>query len=269
MTDQPEAASHLIEADGSMSLRTSDGKLMVAFTDETVATLRRMLTNLMYQATLPKRIANVAALREEGVTYLTLAMAATLANDLEARICAVELNWWHPSMHLYLAGQPPQLRAAQASGRRRKKTPLPNDSISAPPSADIGLAAVLRGTTPLEQALVPTAQANLHLLPAGYVPSNARSALARSSELKQLIETLGTQFDYLLLDMPATTIISDTAALSALASAMTVVVRQGVTPANTVKETLDEIKHVPVLGVILNQVQVATPNWILRMLPQE
>jgi Mrp family chromosome partitioning ATPase len=251
-------------SDDALILRSLSGKTICEFSGETVANMRRLLTSLMYQATMPKSIANVAALREEGVTYITLAMAAVLASDVNATVCAVELNWWHPSMHLYLAGQTP---VAIENGKQKKSKSAPAESVA--PSQQEGLGAVLRGTTPLAQALVGTSLSNLSVLPAGYVPAEARSALARSTQLRSTIEALAEQFDYLIFDIPAVAATSDTVALTSLASAVAIVVRQGVTPSNTVKMALDEVKHVPVLGVILNQVQIYTPRWILNLLPQE
>lgn len=252
-----------VASEEALVLRSLGGKTMCEFSEETVASMRRMLTSLMYQATMPKSIANVAALREEGVTYITLAMAAILASDVKASVCAVELNWWHPGMHLYVAGQPPL-----AAGKQKKRGKGGPAEATAP-GPDEGLGAVLRGSTSLAQALVGTSIEGLSLLPAGNVPAEARSALVRSAQLKATIETLAEQFDYLILDIPAVAATSDTVALTSLASAVAVVVRQGVTPVNTVKTALDEVKHVPVLGVILNQVQVHTPRWILNLLPQE
>lgn len=260
MADAKKKAA--VAGDEALVLRSLGGKTICEFPEETVASMRRMLTSLMYQATMPKSIANVAALREEGVTYITLAMAATLANDVRARVCAVELNWWHPGMHLYLAGQAP---VAGAAGKKKGKAA----AESTAPAPDEGLGAVLRGTTSLAQALVGTSLDNLSLLPAGHVPAEARSSLVRSDKLKATIETLAEQFDYLIFDIPAVSSTSDTVALTSLASAVAVVVRQGVTPVNTVKAALDEVKHVPVLGVIMNQVKVYTPRWILNLLPQE
>lgn len=253
------------ELSAGLDIYTADGKLICAFSGESVANMRRMLTNLMYQATMPKSIANVAALREEGVTYITLTMAATLASDVNASVCAVELNWWHPSMHLYLAGQPPALSTVKK--RRQKKTVATAEAQ--PPTLDLGIGAVLRGDLALDQALMSSSLPNLSLLPAGMVPAEARSALARSAQLTALIETLKDRFDYVIIDVPAASTNSDMVALTALADAAAVIVRQGVTPAPTVKALLDEVKHVPVLGVILNQVQVYTPGWILNLLPQE
>jgi Mrp family chromosome partitioning ATPase len=249
----------------ALTLRSAAGKPMIDLSGETVAAMRRMLTSLMYQSSLPKSVACVSAVRQEGVSYITLAMAALLANDVNAKVCAVELNWWHPAMHLYLAGAPP---AAQPGGKRKRGKEAPA-AISVPPADHEGLGAVLRGTLPLADALVATQLPNLSVLPAGHVAPEARSALARSAQLKATIAELEQQFDYLMIDIPAVAATSDTVALTSLASAAVVVVRQGVTPVNTVKTALDEVRHVPVLGVILNQARVYTPRWILNLLPQE
>lgn len=255
----------LAETSSSLALYSAAGKLIGDFSGETVASIRRMLTNLMYQATMPQSIANVAALRGEGVTYITLAMAATLASDVSANVCAVELNWWQPSMQLYLAGTPPIL-SSPTKRRRAKAAAGDQNNLPAP---DVGIGALLRGDVALDQALNPTSLPNLFVLPAGHVPAEARSALARSAQLKELFVSLKQRFDYLIIDIPAVATTSDTVALTSLADSVAIVVRQGVTPANTVKTALDEVKHVPVLGVILNQVQVFTPKWILNLLPQE
>lgn len=249
--------------DEALTLRSPSGKTICEFSAETVANMRRMLTSLMYQATMPKSIANVAALREEGVTYITLAMAATLASDVNASVCAVELNWWHPGMHRYIAGQ----ALLPGAAPRKKAKAAPAETLA--PAPDEGLGAVLRGTTSLAQATVATSLPNLALLPAGHVPAEARSSLARSAQLRATIESLAEQFDYLIFDIPAVAATSDTVALTSLASTVAIVARQGVTPGNTVKAALDEVKHVPVLGVILNQVEIYTPRWILNLLPQE
>ncbi|MBP1466884.1 CpsD/CapB family tyrosine-protein kinase [Candidatus Chloroploca sp. M-50] len=253
-------------AEYELMLSTADGKDMLAFSGEVVTSMRRMLTTLMYQSTMPRSIACISALQQEGVTYLTLAMATTLAHDVEARVCAVEVNWWHPGMHQYLAGQPPALRTGNKRKQRKSaaamEPPMPGPD-------DPGLGAVVQGTLALEKALVPTDRANLWLLPAGFVAPDARSAVARSSELKAVFASLAEQFDYLFIDVPAVATSSDTLALTSLAEAACVVVRHGVTPINTVKLALDEVKHMPVLGVVLNQVNLYTPDWILGLLPQE
>src|SRR5262245_48328886 len=77
-------------AESALTLRTADGAPLYTFPGEVINSMRHMETTVMYKGALPARIAMVAALREEGVTYTTLALATTLAYDLAARICVVE-----------------------------------------------------------------------------------------------------------------------------------------------------------------------------------
>ena len=88
-------------ADGAaLTLRTADGGPLYTFPSAVITSMRHMETTLLYKESLPARIAIASALRGEGVTYTTLALATTLAYDLEARICVVELNWWSPSIKI-------------------------------------------------------------------------------------------------------------------------------------------------------------------------
>jgi Mrp family chromosome partitioning ATPase len=93
--------------------------------------------------------------------------------------------------------------------------------------------------------------------------------MARGEQLRSFLAELGEQYEYLFLDIPAIAVTSDAIALASQSEATCMVVRQGVTQTNTVKEALDAIKHLTVLGVVLNRVQIKTPRWILNLLPQE
>jgi len=247
-------------AELALTLETADGNLRRSFAGEQIAQIRRMLTDLIVEQRLPGRIGFTAALRGEGVSYITLATAVTLAHDTGKRVCVVELNWLVPGM-LSVLNPPP----AQPKGSRRREPPPAPRPIPALP----GVAEVLRGQATLAEALLATNYDGLCLLPAGSAPANQRPLLARGNELRTLVETLDKQFDHVLFDLPTVIETGDTLALAALAQACALVVRQGVTPVTEVQRALNDIKHVPVLGVILNQAQIATPRWILRLIPQE
>jgi Mrp family chromosome partitioning ATPase len=250
---------------GDLTITTPDGKALYRFPAEITDSLRRMLTGLMYQSTLPRSVSCIAALPGEGVTYNSLALGATLAQDIDARICVVELNWWTPGLQAMLAGLP----AATPRKWRRKKAVDETTQVLPPFPPSPGLAAVLREESSLDEALIKTGLSNLDLLPAGHVPLHQRPALARAEMLKQLVAELEERYDYLFFDIPAIAVTSDAIALASLSKATCVVVRQGITQTSTVKEALDAIKHLPILGVVLNRVQIHTPRWILNLLPQE
>jgi Mrp family chromosome partitioning ATPase len=211
----------------------------LSFPASVVDPLRHLMTRLVQRGELPARLSVVAALLEEGVSYTTLALAATLAHDLGAKVCAVELNWWWP-------------------GRAGRGDPV-----------SPGLAGVLAGSASLDQALLTTALPTLAVLPAGELPAEQRPVVARGTGVQSALAELATRFDYLLLDVPALLATSDAIPLAALGEACCLVLRQGVTPLQDIRRALDDVEHLRVLGVVLNQVRVATPRWLLRLVPQE
>jgi Mrp family chromosome partitioning ATPase len=247
-------------------LRSTIGTPLIAFSPEVITKHRRMITNLLYQKEIPARIAVLSTLQGEGVTYTTLAFGATMASDLPQKVCVVELNMWSPGLLTLL-----RTATLPAKPRRRlfRRVPPPEviDENLLPSS--LGVAGILAGTVSLEEALIPTSLPNLMLLPAGNLPIEERPVAARSEAIKLLIAQIAEQFDHIILDIPSVLASSDAVALAALADTVCLVVRQGVTPTTIVKQALDEIKHMNVVGVVLNQTRYHTPNWLSNLIQQE
>jgi Mrp family chromosome partitioning ATPase len=239
---------------------------LTAFPAEIVTNYRRMITGLLYQNQIPRRIAMMSALQDEGVTYTSLALAATMANDLSKRICVIELNWLTPGLLQMLRSATTQ-PAKKRLLRRAIPATLLIDEEKLPQS--LGVGGLLQGQVTLEDALIKTNLPNLMLLPAGDLPVDQRPIAARGEEVKTLIEEIAIQFDHLILDIPALLVSSDAVALASLSDAACLVIRQGVTPIAMVKQALDEVKHLSILGVILNQTRIHTPRWLYNRIPQE
>jgi hypothetical protein len=269
--------------DTPLTLRTADDAPLYTFPAEVVNSMRHMETTMLYKGDLPARISMVAALREEGVTYTTLALATTLAYDLAVRVCVVELNWWSPSINVRPVLEQSTADKSDADGwrksRRAKRQAAERAAAeaasatltdsTAQPTDPTGLAAVLTKTKTLDESLIQTALPNLALLPAGSLSPAQRPAMARSDVLKACIEQLGRRFDHILLDIPAILATSDAIALASLGTACCLVVRQGVTPVSNVRRALDDVKHLPMLGVVLNQARLVLPRWVRALVPQE
>jgi Mrp family chromosome partitioning ATPase len=226
-------------ASPSLILSKKNGVPVYNFPIEVVDNLRYTVTRIERNSSLPPRLAIVSALREEGVTYLTQALAATVAHDMPVSVCVVDLNWWWPSATM-LAGQD-----------------------------NPGLAGVFNGEATLEEIIVPTSLPNLALVPAGQLPAERRPVIARSQVLVQIMEQLSKEFDHLILDVPAVRATTDAVPLASLGDACCLVIRQGVTTAEDVRLALDEIDHLSILGVILNQVRLKTPRAILKFIPTD
>lgn len=248
-----------------LALRTVDGEVLYTFPTDVVDSMRQMATELIYNESLPLRLSMVSALSGEGVTYTSLVLGATLANDLPRSICVVELNWWAPGMLSLLTRGNPAPRS-----RKRGKAGLA-ENTNAPPRqiSSLGVAGVLAGQSSLDDAMIKTAQSNLTLLPAGDLSLSQRHTVARSTSLRELIDALSDRFDHLILDIPAVLSTSDAIALASLSSHCCLVVRQGVTSKASIENALDDIKHLQMLGVVLNKIHIYTPRWVRALIPQD
>jgi Mrp family chromosome partitioning ATPase len=214
-----------------------DGAPAYNYPFEVIDNLRYMVTRITCKEPLPARLAMVAALRQEGVTYLTQALATTIANDFKVRVCIVDLNWWWPASFRLAAEDNP------------------------------GLVGVIAGKAKLEDVIAPTGWSNLAFVPAGEVPIEQRPVIARSEELRQILDDLKRQYDHLILDIPAVRATNDAIPLASLGDACCLVIRQGVTTMEDLRPALDEIDHLPMLGVILNKERLFTPAPILKLIP--
>ncbi|MDJ0752685.1 MAG: hypothetical protein QNJ45_04150 [Ardenticatenaceae bacterium] len=235
---QPAAPkSRVTEIQAPLTLQTSDGTLKIEFIPEIVGQIRQMISRIESRDLLVKRMGYLAAVREEGVTYLSLATGTTMANDLNADVCVVDFNWWWPSPVSQIGYE--------------------------------GLGSVLMGQRELNDVLVTTNHPNLVLLPSGFLPIEERPSAARSDRLSRVLSELDERFDHLILDIPAILAVSEAVPLAVHADACCLVVHQGVTSSNNVRRALDEVQHIDMLGVVMNQVKTHIPKGILQILPSE
>ncbi len=220
----------------ALSVPTVDGIELFSIPGEVVESLRQLGSRLGRAGELPRRLALVAALRGEGVTYLSRALAATIAYDTSASVCWVDLNWWWSS-------------------------PFPECDTHSK-----GLADVISKEITIEEAVCSTGWPNLAYLPAGTLAPESRPVVARSKDLKRAIDYLGRQYDHLILDIPAVLATSDAVHLANLGTTCCLVILHGVTFIEDTRRALDEIEHLPVMGTALNQVYYKTPRQIVQLL---
>ncbi len=251
----------------AVALHRPDGQPLIVFSGDVVDACRRMVTGLLWREAFPSRVSVVSALRGEGVTYVSLALAAIMAHDMPAKIGLVELNWWSPGMQKLLSSQ--HQHTVSEKEKRRKKTDASPNMEPTNLSVSPGLAGILTRKSSIEEALVSTNLPNLSLLPAGDLPIAQRPIFARSNELKDLIDRLSQEYDHLFLDVPAILESSDAIAAASLSEAAVVVVQQGVTTTNSLQLALDEIRHMSMLGVVMNKNRIHTPKWLYNLIPQE
>jgi Mrp family chromosome partitioning ATPase len=228
------------ETPSGLTVATSGGEVLEEFPAEVMEAFRLMGNRMTRAEALPGLLAFTSAVPGEGVTFCALGFGATLSAYLGKRVCVAELNWWRPRL-------------------------APADSGT----AGKGLASVLKDAADWRDALIATDIAGLSFLPAGQLPVEARSVAARGKPLVDLVGEIRQEFDVLIVDAPSVFLTSDAVPLVALAPACCLVVRQGATSGETVRQALDELSHLRLLGVVMNRVRVKTPRWIRELIPQD
>lgn len=128
---------------------------------------------------------------------------------------------------------------------------------------EFGLSHVLAGICEPKDAIsVSVALKNLNVLAAGEIPPNP-SELLTSERMKSLITGLSEIYDYIIIDLPPITVVSDGLAISDLLSGMIIVVRQDYCDQRSLAETMRQMEflNVKVLGFVMNCSEVSKKSY--------
>lgn len=125
-----------------------------------------------------------------------------------------------------------------------------------------GLANVLAGEVGLEEAIHPTDIEGLDVLPCGPPPPNPAEQLG-SAAFDAILDRLGEQYDYLVLDSPPTLAVTDSRILAQKTDSTLLVVRIGYTDRRPIRDTLRALRsiHVEPTGVVCNQVDLSQRGY--------
>jgi Mrp family chromosome partitioning ATPase len=182
---------------------------------------------------LPSPIAIVAANHGEGVTTVTRALGAVLANDLDASVCIVDLS-----------------------------SPIPAERAEG--TTTVGLFDVVDAEVPLSQALRTTADDRLMVLGSGIGSAAQARQLIRSPALAHVFGVLDGMFDYVLLDVPPILATSTGVAMLRHAKSCLMVVAHGRTTTDQVRAVSEEIASLNSIGVVMNHVSTRIPKKLRR-----
>jgi capsular exopolysaccharide synthesis family protein len=118
---------------------------------------------------------------------------------------------------------------------------------------DIGLSEVLRREIAWENAVQPTRIDGLDALPCGQCPSNPAELLSMAG-LGQLLRTVRTDYDFILVDSPPILAVSDPCIVSPHVDGMVLVVRMGKNKRAAITHTREllETHGVPLYGTLAN-----------------
>lgn len=117
----------------------------------------------------------------------------------------------------------------------------------------IGITNVLCGYASLEEAIKKDVRENLDVLSAGNTPPNP-AELLNSVQFDELIEELKGRYDYIIIDTPPVTLVTDATVVMPKTHGVVLVVREGQTTLDLIEETVESIgrTEAKLLGVVVS-----------------
>jgi capsular exopolysaccharide synthesis family protein len=126
----------------------------------------------------------------------------------------------------------------------------------------VGLSNFLSGHTGLESIIKNTEIPNLYYIPAGPIPPNP-SELIGSNLFKNMVDSLGEQFDHIVFDSPPVLGFADSIILSTIVDGIIIVALGGKTPRETLQRAKEVLYQVngKILGVVINRVDIQRSEY--------
>lgn len=119
-----------------------------------------------------------------------------------------------------------------------------------------GLSNVLRGELEIEDVIQHSETTGVDVVSGGPVPSNAAELLA-SERMEETLTTLKQQYDVVLVDSPALTVVADATQLATQTDSVIVIVTRRRSTRDGVRRALDQLQQVGanVLGAVVNNAE--------------
>lgn len=231
----PRARRPGAEQSGTMSAVQRNLSVLNEPKSQFTEAVRSLRTSLLLATTgrPPKYILFTSATPSEGKTT-TASNLACILSQADARVLLLDADLRRPSIH-HRFGLP----------------------------GKVGLTTVLAGAATVDQVIqrVPELP-NLDILPCGPVPPFPTEMLS-SDTMRTLLERLGEEYTYVVIDSPPILSVTDGIILSRFADAVVLVVRHGKSNRNVMRRTRDLLVRsgAPTAGLVLNAVDLNSPDY--------
>ncbi len=208
--------------------KSSGDQRPIASTFQIVEAYKTIRTNLLF-ALAPsdnKIVAISSAEPNAGKSTVSCNLAITMAQT-GARVLLIDADLRKPSQHK-------TFRVKKANGLSR----------------------LLSGQGEPEECICREVARGLDLIPSGALPPNP-SELLGSDTMRELLERLSVQYDYIFIDTPPLGVVSDSLMLSELTAGTVLVTRQGQTTYEELQNAVDSIRNVDgtLLGVVISDMR--------------
>ena len=199
-----------------------------------VEAYKSLRTNLKFitNTSGAKSFVITSAVPEESKSNTSINLAITLAQDGKD-VILVDCDLRKPVLHKYMKS---------AKGRK-------------------GLTNVLAGEVELESTIAKFKDINISALVAGTIPPNP-SELLSSEAMFNLLETLKANYDYVILDAPPVSVVTDAAILGSMVDGVIFVIRSKYAPLDAIKlakKKLEEV-GVKIFGTVITRYDVKKSN---------
>ncbi len=127
---------------------------------------------------------------------------------------------------------------------------------------DNGLSTVLSKQKTFDEVVFRNVRDGLDLLTSGAIPPNPAELLG-SEAMQNLLVELKNQYDYIFIDTPPVSLVTDAAAISKFSSGAIMIVREGVTNHESVSHSINLLKlaKVKILGFFINDVDLTSMGY--------
>ncbi len=181
--------------------------------------------NFLSQSDDIKTIMLTSAVPQESKSNTAINLAVALATEGK-KVALVDCDLRKPAVHKYLG--------------------IPNDRE--------GLTSLLTGSIELSQALVTFEDISITALPCGVIPPNPTEMLG-SEKMGAVLRALRSHFDYVILDTPPVSVVTDACVVGKYVDGAILVVRSDFAPRETIqlaKKKLQDV-NINVIGATLTQ----------------
>ena len=125
-----------------------------------------------------------------------------------------------------------------------------------------GLSKAINGEMAVEQIIHRGVLDNLDFIPTGPLPPN-RSEFLLHPNFSSLLESIGPNYDLILINPPPILSVADALVIGSHAGAVFILTRAGVTTASEINESIKHLNHAGIApqGVLFNGMATSSLNW--------
>lgn len=169
-----------------------------------------------------------SAFQMEGKSNVAINLAITIAEEGK-RVVLVDCDLRRPKIHQFLK--------INTNGK--------------------GITSVLSGESKINEVLFRCEQLSFDVLPVGVIPPNPTELLS-SESMTQMIKSLKEAYDYVIIDTPPVSLVTDAAIIGNMVDGAFLVVRSDYAPVDVVKSAKKKLEdvNVRIYGVILSMFKI-------------